>query len=134
VLVQTLVPESRCLQHAAAHDAEAFLEEEIARRRALRYPPFSRLVRVVTAAAAEPLAARAAARIRAGLEGGSKAADLELLGPAPLFRLKDRHRYMLLLKSAPDALDVGAVGESVQEVAADRGMRGVSFAVDVDPQ
>jgi primosomal protein N' (replication factor Y) len=134
VLVQTLVPESRCLQHAAAHDADAFLEEEIARRRALRYPPFSRLVRVVTAAAAEPLAARAAARIHAGLEGGPKAADLELLGPAPLFRLKDRHRYMLLLKSAPDALDVGAVGESVQEVAADRGMRGVSFAVDVDPQ
>ena len=130
VLVQTLVPDSRCLRHAAAHDADAFLEEEIARRRVLRYPPFARLVRVVTAATAEPLAARAAARIRGGLEAGG----VELLGPAPLFRLKDRYRFVLLLKSPPEALDVGAIGEVVQGVAADRALRGVSFAVDVDPQ
>ena len=60
VLVQTLSPETPCLQHAVRHDAAAFLEEELARRRALRYPPFSRLIRVVTAAPASrprPIAA-----------------------------------------------------------------------------
>jgi primosomal protein N' (replication factor Y) (superfamily II helicase) len=130
VLVQSLVPESRCLRHAAAHDADAFLEEEIARRRALRYPPFSRLVRVVTAAKSEAVGHRAAARIRAGLE----ASGLELLGPAPLFRLKDRHRWVLLLKGPPGEIHVEAIGAVVQQAAADRSLRGVSFAVDVDPQ
>jgi primosomal protein N' (replication factor Y) len=139
VLVQSLVPESRCLRHAASHDAPAFLEEEIARRRALRYPPFSRLAKVVTAARTEVAAERAAARVRAGLE----ATGMELLGPAPLFRLKDRHRFVLLIKGpAGDEstagltgpLDVGAIGEVVQRAAADRALRGVSFAVDVDPQ
>jgi primosomal protein N' (replication factor Y) len=130
VLVQSLVPDSSCLRHAAAHDAGPFLEEEIARRRALRYPPFSRLVRVVTAARAEVAAERAAVRIRAGLD----ATGVELLGPAPLFRLKDRHRFMLLLKGEPDGIDVQAIGEVVNAAAADRSLRGVSFAVDVDPQ
>jgi primosomal protein N' (replication factor Y) len=130
VLVQSLVPESRCLRHAAAHDAAAFLEEEIGRRRALRYPPFSRLVRVVTTAQDEDIAARAAERVRAALaETG-----LELLGPAPLFRLKDRHRFMLLLKGPPKSVDVEGIGRAVHEAAADRALRGVSFAVDVDPQ
>jgi primosomal protein N' (replication factor Y) (superfamily II helicase) len=131
VLVQSLVPEARCLRHAAAHDAAAFLEEEIARRRALRYPPFSRLVRVVTAALGESAAQRAAAQVRDALDEQS---DLELLGPAPLFRLKDRHRAMLLLKAPPAALDELAIGEAVQAAASDRSLRGVSFAVDVDPQ
>jgi primosomal protein N' (replication factor Y) len=130
VLVQSLVPESRCLRHAAAHDAEAFLEEEMARRRALRYPPFSRLVRVVTAAKAEGPARRAANQLRAGLDGST----IELLGPAPLFRLKDRYRFVLLLKGPPAGIDVEAIGRVVNEAAADRSLRGVSFAVDVDPQ
>jgi primosomal protein N' (replication factor Y) len=130
VLVQTLVPEAKSLRHAAAHDAEAFLAEEIARRRVLRYPPFSRLVRIVTGALDESAAHRAAAEVRAGLEGSG----LELLGPAPLFRLKDRHRAVLLLKAAPDELDDATVGEAVHAVAAKRELRAVSFAVDVDPQ
>jgi primosomal protein N' (replication factor Y) len=130
VLVQTLVPDSRCLRHAASHDAQAFLEEEIGRRRALRYPPFSRLVQVMTAAHDETLAARACARVRTDLEGSA----LELLGPAPLFRLKDRHRFMLLVKGKPEEIDVEAIGAAVQAAAADRALRGVAFAVDVDPQ
>jgi len=131
VLVQSLVPESRCLRHAAAHDAAAFLEEEVARRRALRYPPFSRLVRVVTGAHDEGRAAQAAERVRSALAPSG----LELLGPAPLFRLKDRHRFVLLGKGSPrNGIDVEAIGRAVHEAAADRSLRGVSYAVDVDPQ
>ena len=46
VLVQTLAPDARAIRHAAAHDAEGFLAGELERRRALRYPPFSHLVRI----------------------------------------------------------------------------------------
>ena len=58
-----------------------------------------------------------------------------MLGPAPLFRVKDRFRAMLLMKAEPRhrAPAVGAVGAAVQSAAA-RAPRGVKFAVDVDPQ
>jgi hypothetical protein len=41
---------------------------------------------------------------------------------------------MLLLKGQADDIDVHEVGEVVNAAAADRSLRGVSFAVDVDPQ
>ena len=46
VLVQTLAPTRRSIPHAAGHDAAGFLEGELERRRALRYPPFAHLIRV----------------------------------------------------------------------------------------
>src|SRR5271165_6330674 len=60
VLVQTLAPQARAIVHAAAHDSDGFIASELERRRALSYPPFSHLIRVVCAAA-EEAPARAAA-------------------------------------------------------------------------
>ena len=72
VLVQTLAPEAAAIRHAAAHDAEGFLAGELERRRALRYPPFSHLVRIeLTSAEAE----RAAGGLGTGSPGaGGRAA------------------------------------------------------------
>jgi primosomal protein N' (replication factor Y) len=130
VLVQTLCPEAACLQHAACHDAASFLAEELERRRALRYPPFADLIRVVTAASAQDAADRAAAGVRSLIDG----APLEALGPAPLFRRNDRYRSMLLIKTTAGSPAVAAVGEAVRRAAAEPGSRGVAFSVDVDPQ
>ena len=130
VLVQTLCPQEPCLQHAAAHDAPSFLAEELERRRALRYPPFSDLIRVVTGAPEQETADRAAGRVRSALDG----APLEALGPAPLFRRNDRHRSIVLIKTTDRAAAVAAVGDAVAKTAVERDSRGVAFAVDVDPQ
>ena len=83
VLVQTLAPEAPAIRHAAAHDAAGFLAGELERRRALRYPPFSHLVRVeLTAPDAEPAqTGGGAARRRA--RGARFPDGTELLGPAP---------------------------------------------------
>ncbi len=50
VLVQTIAPSARAIAHAAQHDSDGFLEGELIRRRALGYPPFSHLIRIVCAA------------------------------------------------------------------------------------
>ena len=50
VVVQALDPEARALRHAACHDADGFLAGELERRRALAYPPFGHLIRVVCSA------------------------------------------------------------------------------------
>ena len=61
VLVQTTAPDAPAIEAAAQHDTEGFLAGELERRRALRYPPFADLIRVVVSAVpAEPVRAAAA--------------------------------------------------------------------------
>jgi primosomal protein N' (replication factor Y) len=129
VLVQTLAPDAPSIRHAARHDSDVFLAEELERRRALSYPPFADLIRVVCASPA-PGAAHAAA---VAVAERISAPETTLLGPAPLFRLRGRERSQLALKTTRRAGAVEAVGAAVGAVA-ERGHPGVSFSVDVDPQ
>jgi primosomal protein N' (replication factor Y) (superfamily II helicase) len=130
VIVQALDPAAPALRYAAAHDAEGFLSEELARRRALSYPPFGDVIRVVCSSS-DP-----------GPEGAAIAAVLErirsagqrALGPAPLFRRQGRHRAQAVVKAPDRAAAIAAVREAVEEVSADRTHAAANFAVDVDPQ
>jgi primosomal protein N' (replication factor Y) len=133
VIVQTLAPTAPSIVHAAGHDAGAFLAEEIERRRALRYPPFSHLTRIVLRAESEPRLEQAAAELAAALTPVLPE-ETELLGPAPMFRVRNRHRRRLLLKASEREATVSAVREAVERLAADRALRDVAISVDVDPQ
>jgi primosomal protein N' (replication factor Y) len=134
VLVQSIAPEARSIEHAARHDSDGFLAGELERREALRYPPFSHLIRIVCAAV-DPVSTRAAAdAIRARLRSTPPGPDSSVLGPASLFRLRGRERQVLVVKAAERRPAVHAVGEAVRRVAAAREHAGVSFSVDVDPQ
>jgi primosomal protein N' (replication factor Y) len=133
VLVQTLCPSAGSLRHAAAHDARAFLTEEVERRRALRYPPFADLIRVVVSAVApEPVRAAAAQVAEAIAPGVGE--RTELLGPAPLFRLRGRERRQVVVKTTERAAAIRAAAVAVESAARDRALRDVAFSVDVDPQ
>ena len=131
VLVQTLSPDAPSIAAAARHDADAFLAGELARREALRYPPFSHLIRIVCSAAGVAPVTAAAQAIRAAL---GEVGDARVLGPAPLFRLRGRERAQIVVKAGDRAGAVRAVGGAVERVAGERGRRGVAFSVDVDPQ
>jgi primosomal protein N' (replication factor Y) len=133
VLVQTLAPDAPAIRHAARHDAEGFLAGEIERRRALRYPPFSHLVRVELSAPDADPAQRAAERLAGALRSATPPGT-ELLGPAPRFRVRGRHRRQLVLKAASREPAVGAVRAVIERLAAGRELRQVAIAVDVDPQ
>jgi primosomal protein N' (replication factor Y) (superfamily II helicase) len=130
VLVQTLAPDAPSIAHAARHDAEGFLEGELERRAELAYPPFSDLIRIVCASEAVGAAHAAALVIRERLDPPAAT----VLGPAPLFRLRGRERSQVVVKARERAAAIDAVGVSVATTAAERGHRGVSFSVDVDPQ
>ena len=86
VLVQTFQPDARPIVYAARHDVERFLTEELERRKELGYPPFSHLVRIVVAGPELEPVMRALEELKAGISGA------ELLGPAPLLRLRGKHR------------------------------------------
>ncbi|HEU5106069.1 MAG TPA: primosomal protein N' [Solirubrobacterales bacterium] len=133
VIVQTLAPNASSIEHAARHDSAGFLERELERREVLRYPPFSYLLRINFAAEDEGKldeAARGiASELRRALPKGS-----ELLGPAPMFRVRNRHRRRLLIKTEDRSGAVVAVRGVVEGRAADRSLKDVAIGVDVDPQ
>jgi len=131
VIVQTMAPEAASIAAAARHDADGFLDGELARREALGYPPFSHLIRIVCSAADAHAVIDAATAVRAAL-GAIPGATI--LGPAPLFRLRGRERAQLVIKGAHRAAAVRAAGAAVDAVAGERSRRGVAFSVDVDPQ
>ena len=133
VLVQTLAPDAPAIVAAAHHDAPGFLAAELERRRALRYPPFSSLIRVELSAAEATDVERAGGAFHAAL-GDALPDGVELLGPAPRLRLRGRHRRQLLLKAAERAAAVEVVREAVETVTGGRALRGVALSVDVDPQ
>jgi primosomal protein N' (replication factor Y) len=129
VLVQTLSPDARALRLAARHDSDGFLEGELERRRALGYPPFSSLIRVVCSAGDASDAQAAAAALRERIAPPSAV----ILGPAPLFALRGRARSQLVIKAGDRAPAIAQVGAAVSGLASEGISRRVSVSVDVDP-
>ncbi len=97
MIVQTYQPDARPITLAARHDVEEFLAGELERREELGYPPFRHLVRDSRLGAGR----RAPTKVldRAGRRAVRAGAEADLLGPAPLLRLRGRHRAQLLAKT-----------------------------------
>jgi primosomal protein N' (replication factor Y) (superfamily II helicase) len=128
VIVQTFQPDARPITFAARHDVSRFLDEELARRRDLGYPPYSHLVSIVVSGPELAPALRALEELRDGIR------DAELLGPAPLLRLRGRYRAQLVAKTdRPRAVAVQAARLLTAAAPAMR-RAGLAAVVDVDPQ
>ena len=133
VIVQTLAPQAPSIAHARDHDTVGFLAGELERRRALAYPPFSHLIRVgLSCEATAPLEA-ASGRLRDAL-CAAVPESTEVLGPAPMFRVRNRHRRRLLLKAEERGATIEAVRRVVEGMTRERALRHVAVGVDVDPQ
>ncbi|HEY5188441.1 MAG TPA: primosomal protein N', partial [Solirubrobacteraceae bacterium] len=130
VLVQTLAPDARSIAFATHHDSDGFISDELHRRELLRYPPFATLIRIVCSADEEAPARTTAEAIAAAL--GPEAGDV--LGPAPLFRLRGRARSQLVIKAGDRAAAIASAGAAVDRLAPGAARTGVSVSVDVDPQ
>ncbi len=133
VIVQTLAPEAPSIAHAAQHDSTGFLAEEVERRRLLRYPPFSHLVRVVLKSESEQRLDETASKL-AGRLAETLPEDTDLLGPAPMFRVRNKYRRRLLTKAQDRAATAAAIRTAVERLASDRSLKDVAIGVDVDPQ
>jgi primosomal protein N' (replication factor Y) len=127
VLVQTFQPDARPLALAARHDVPRFLADELERRRELGYPPFRHLVRVLATSPSESAALKLLDELKAGLDG-------DLLGPAPLFRLRGKHRAQLVAKTDEPRRLASRAARLLAVAAPAMRRAGVTAVVDVDPQ
>ena len=144
VIIQTYRPDHYAIRHAASHDYDGFVQEELSFRRELSYPPYARMVRfrieAASASAAEKFAGRLAlglANLAEGEEGKrGRGGLLEILGPAPgvFGRLQGKFRWQVVLKSASPKKLGRVVREACRGTGKDfRPPSKVRFGVDVDP-
>jgi primosomal protein N' (replication factor Y) len=127
VIVQSFQPDARPLALAANHDVPRFLADELARRRELGYPPFRHLVRVVTSGPDERGPSALLDELKAGL------GDVPL-GPAPLLRLRGRHRAQLVAKTSEPRRVAARAAKLLAAAAPAMRKAGLTAVVDVDPQ
>jgi primosomal protein N' (replication factor Y) len=132
VLVQTFAPDARPIALAARHAVPEFLAGELERRRELRYPPFRHLVQVEASGLSPDPVLALLRELRAGLTGVSPGD--ELLGPAPLLRLRGRHRAALLGKTERPRAFASRAARLLAAAAAPMRRDGLTAVVDVDPQ
>lgn len=102
VIIQTYSPEHYVFKAAARHDYEEFYRQELENRRLLYYPPFHYLVRILVSGHLEKNVLDRIEYICSILikETVKDSRKIEMFGPtpAPLYHLKGRFRYHLLLK------------------------------------
>ena len=97
-VIQTLYPNHYSIQHACRQDYGAFYKDELAYRRAMRYPPAVALINVIVKASTRQAAMDEATEIAKVLR--LPGLPFRVLGPAPapLGRLKGEHRAQLFIK------------------------------------
>jgi primosomal protein N' (replication factor Y) len=132
VLIQTYQPDSRPVALSARHDVREFLAGELERRRELGYPPFRHLLRVVVSGSDSARPSAVLTELRAELERSGR--EAEILGPAPLLRLRGRHRAQLLVKTGSPRPLAALSGKLLAAAAPAMRKDGLSASVDVDPQ
>ncbi|MCX5826375.1 MAG: primosomal protein N' [Deltaproteobacteria bacterium] len=135
VIIQTFNPNHYAIQRARDHDYDGFYEEEISLRQSLFYPPFSRLIHLrlscIHQDKGEEGINRLAAKARELLRLARVRGKVEIVGPAeaPLFRLRGRYRWQLLLKG-DDSRFLHAL---TRDILSGFHAPGVQIKVDVDP-
>ncbi|MBI4719717.1 MAG: primosomal protein N' [Chitinivibrionia bacterium] len=137
VLVQTFIPEHTVFSHLKTHDYDGFMAEELAVRRKLNYPPFSRLVSALCAGGDRGVVSAVAAEWSKELRRLFREKQVDVLGPAPplVARLKGRFREHILLKGSLSLREkTDALGGFARVAGEIKGGRAVELKWDVDPQ
>ena len=102
VIVQTYNPEHYAIRAASRHDYRTFFQQEIAQRRQIDYPPFSRLI-ALRYSHEDPYLCRAeATRLGRWLAAEIRRTGLRvgLIGPVPCFfsRVQGRYRWQIVVR------------------------------------
>jgi primosomal protein N' (replication factor Y) len=130
VLVQTFQPDATPFTYAVRHDVSGFMAMELERRRELQYPPYRHFVSLLVSGPDPGAPQQALRELRARLEG----TGAELLGPAPLLRLRGRYRSQLVAKTTEPRRVARAAARLLEAATPALRRDGLSAVVDVDPQ
>jgi len=138
VVVQTYYPREWTIKLAASHDFEEFFQRELEQRRELGYPPFNRLILVVFSGRSLKAVTTYAQKFSSMLERRIKSRrqkSVEILGPAPapLSKIKNQHRWQLLIKTKNITRVSSLIKKILEEEKNAKKKEAVRIIVNVDP-
>jgi primosomal protein N' (replication factor Y) (superfamily II helicase) len=135
VIIQTFNPGHYAIIRAKDHDYIGFYDTELALRRALLYPPFTRIVNIQVSSLSRDRAVEGLKGLQQLIHDSltiNKLKDkVEVIGPAesPIPKIKGRHRWQILLKGK----NVSAVHDLAKDILSKAYVTGLDIKVDVDP-
>ena len=131
-LLQTFQPEHPVIRAILAGDEEGFWRAEAREREAAGVPPYGRMAGIILSST-DPQEAMAVGQELKRRDGVIRQAGAQVFGPAPapIARIRGRHRVRLLVKGPKGAALQRAVADWVGGVKLSNRMR---LSVDIDPQ
>jgi len=135
VIMQTFNPDHFTIKAARSQDYLEFFNQETPFRKALMYPPFSRMVQLkISGKDAEKTRdhAQLAADILERFNGQEPKA--QILGPieAAIQRISSRFRWQILIKG-PSSGNISRMVSAMVRDPAIQKVKSVTIAIDVDP-
>lgn len=129
VYMQTYNPTHPVMRGLLAHNREEFVENEIAQRKLLTMPPFSRMMAIIISGRSESQVRKVAKEI---VLTAPRHEGFIIYGPAPapLLKLRGNYRYRLLIKAHKNL--------PLQQIAASwlsaiQIPRSIKLKIDIDP-
>jgi primosomal protein N' (replication factor Y) len=133
-IIQSFSPDHYAIRAAARQDFLGFYEEEIGYRRELSYPPFARLVNIVSSDPVDGYAEGRLADLAQKIKDRLLDDSVDVIGPAPapISRLKGMYRWHLLMKDR-GYRDPEALSEIIRCSLDGLGSARTGVSIDIDP-
>ena len=134
VIVQTFNPDHYSIRYASMHDFEGFYKEESSFRKALGYPPYKRLVRILIKGNNKELVESSANSFKAALDE-KRREGTDILGPvpAPLIRIRGKFRWHIIMKANDSRTLNRIIKNSLKAFNASSKHKHGLIEIDVDP-
>ncbi len=140
VIVQTFNPEHYAIRHASGHDFMGFYSDESSFRKALGYPPFRRLARLLIKGNNKEHVESTSERLKEILARNIKE-GIDILGPvsAPFGKIRGKHRWHIIIKGKDAKTLNRIIRKSLEELkrpttGSAPGMnKSAQVEVDIDP-
>ena len=128
VIIQTYSPDHHAIQKGSRMEFEKMAVQELKFRKQMHYPPFTRLALIQTSSPKKDKSLSLAKEIHKNILTAIQKKKVQCLGPAPapVFKLRSKYRYRILLKAAHSE-DLQKTCESIAQKP------GVNWQINRDP-
>ena len=132
VVLQTFDPENEVLRFATSYDYEGFYQNEISLRKAMEFPPFSKIVRVLVTGEDDKKSVEALREVYVGLEklytdNPDKFLFFNKMR-SPIKKIQNKYRYQVLMR-----ISDGEMLPLIYEICSEARSRDVLVSVEENP-
>ncbi len=130
VIIQTCFPNNKSIKAISEYKKDAFIEEELAGRKSLMMPPFGRLAAIIISGSIEEEVVSFSKFLLKKFPFNQK--GLEIMGPCPaaLYKINNKYRYRLLIKTALEIMPQPIISKILNEIKIPGSLK---IQVDIDP-